>query len=82
MTNKITVYSTKNCPRCQELKAALTSAAIRFEDADLADPANLAELRTEGVFTLEAPVLRVGNIFHTVNDLFAGGKLRNIEKLV
>ena len=52
------VYSTKSCPKCEQLKAALVKAGIAFENIDMSTPEALTELRINGVFTLSAPVLQ------------------------
>ena len=59
------VYTTKICPRCAELKEILKSKGVEYLERDLADPENLAELRINGVFTLMAPVLKIGDDFYT-----------------
>jgi hypothetical protein len=41
----------------------------------MATPAALTELRMNGVFTMMAPVLQIGNKFHTYNDLFTQDRI-------
>ncbi len=72
------VYSTKSCPKCEQLKAALGKAGISFENLDMATPEALTELRINGVFTLSAPVLQAEEKFYTVEDLFQGENLRDL----
>jgi hypothetical protein len=38
---------------------------------------SLTELRVNGVFAMEAPVLRSGDLFLTTAELFAKGKVRD-----
>ena len=64
------VYSTKSCPRCEQLKAALVKAGIAFENIDMSTPEALTELRINGGFALSAPVLQIDNDFYTIDDLF------------
>ncbi len=45
----------------------------------MATPEALTELRVSGVFTLTAPVLQVGEEFFTVEDLFEGDNLKDLE---
>ncbi|HEX7444821.1 MAG TPA: glutaredoxin domain-containing protein [Methanothrix sp.] len=78
---KYRVYSTKSCPRCEQLKAALEEAGISFENLDMATPEALTELRINGVFALSAPVLQVEERFYTVQELFSGEKLRNLAEI-
>jgi len=75
------VYSTKSCPRCEQLKAALEEAGISFENLDMATPEALTELRINGVFALSAPVLQVEERFYTVQELFSGEMLRNLAEI-
>jgi glutaredoxin-like protein NrdH len=76
------VYSTKTCPKCEQLKAALAKAGVQFEDLDMATPEALTELRINGVFTLAAPVLQAGDEFYTVEDLFAGETLKDLSQII
>jgi hypothetical protein len=41
----------------------------------MATPAALTELRMNGVFTMAAPVLQIGNKFHTYNELFTQDRI-------
>jgi glutaredoxin len=76
------VYSTKTCPKCEQLKKALTDGGVSFENLDMSTPEALTELRVNGVFTLSAPVLQVGESFFTVEDLFEGEKLKDLKKVL
>lgn len=71
----IYVYSTGNCPNCRVLKQFLASKNVPFTEVDMATPAALTELRMNGVFTMAAPVLQIGNKFHTRNELFAEDRI-------
>ena len=81
MTLNYRVYSTKSCPKCEQLKAALVEAGISFENLDMASPEALTELRINGVFALSAPVLQVEDKFYTVQELFSGENLRNLDEI-
>jgi len=76
------VYSTKSCPKCEQLKAALVKAGIAFENIDMSTPEALTELRINGVFTLSAPVLQEEDSFYTVEDLFSGDILRDLAGIL
>ncbi|HWQ20658.1 MAG TPA: glutaredoxin domain-containing protein [Methanotrichaceae archaeon] len=78
---KYTVYSTKTCPRCEQLKKMLSDEGIKFKTLDMASPEALTELRVNGIFTLSAPVLQAGEDFFTVDDLFEGERLRSLKVL-
>jgi glutaredoxin-like protein NrdH len=41
----------------------------------------LTELRVNGVFTLSAPVLMAGDDFYTVEELFEGETIRDLEAM-
>jgi len=78
MPLKCKVYSTKDCPKCMQLKMTLTGKGIEFDSIDMSTPEALTELRVNGVFTLSAPVLQVGDNFYTVDELFEGERLRDL----
>jgi glutaredoxin len=79
---KVTVYSTQSCPRCEQLKAALTKAGVSFDNQDMSTPEALTELRINGVFTLSAPVLQADDRFYTVEELFLGEKLVELAEIL
>ncbi|WOF16189.1 glutaredoxin family protein [Methanoplanus sp. FWC-SCC4] len=70
---KIVVYSLENCPNCELLKSFLKQNGFEYQELDLADPANMTELRLNNVFVREAPVLQVEDKFLVSADLFSGG---------
>lgn len=76
------VYSTRTCPKCEQLKAALDKEGIDFEIVDISTPEALTELRINGVFTLSAPVLQVEEDFYTVEELFSGETLRDLADIL
>lgn len=73
--NKIVVYTTAVCPKCKKLKDYLKSKNVDFETADMGTPESLTELRFHNVFTINAPVLRRGDMFCTDRILFPNGEL-------
>jgi glutaredoxin len=79
---KYKIYSTNSCPKCEQLKKALTKAGISFENLDMTTPEALTELRISGVFTLSAPVLQVEEKFYTVEDLFQGERLLDLAAIL
>jgi glutaredoxin len=72
----LTVYTLENCPNCEALKEFLKGRGLQFREEDMASAASLTELRVNGVFAMEAPVLRQGETFLTSTDLFSAGKVR------
>ncbi len=78
---KYVFYSTKACPKCEQLKRSLKGLGVDFETMDMATPEALTELRVNGVFTLAAPVLQADDKFYTVDDLFDGDNIKNLQAL-
>lgn len=77
---KIIVYTTESCPKCNKLKNFLEANSVAFEVADMATPEALTELRFNGVFTVTAPVLQINDTFLTHEELFCGEEV-NPEKI-
>jgi len=73
---EIIVYTTSACPKCKKLKSYLKSAAIEYGEADMSTPESLTELRVNGVFTMMAPVLQVGETFLTLDEMFDGDMIK------
>jgi hypothetical protein len=64
------VYTLEFCPRCEILKEYLVSRNLEFSIADMSSAVSLTELRMNGVFASEAPVLQKGKKFLTAGELF------------
>ena len=75
---KYVVYTTTECPRCEQVKRVLEGWGVEFETVDMASAEALTELRVNGVFTLSAPVLMAGDDFYTVEELFEGDVIRDL----
>lgn len=74
-TVELIVYSLETCPHCEMLKRALKKGGYTFSERDLSTAEALTELRVNGVFVNEAPVLQRGEEFYTTADLFPTGML-------
>jgi hypothetical protein len=74
-SNEIIVYSAKLCSHCLTLKEFLQSNHIRFEEKNMGAAECLTELRVNGCFTMEAPVLRIGDQLFTSKQLFEGEEI-------
>lgn len=74
---KITIYTTEHCPKCNKLKTHLQANSIPFDVADMSNPEALTELRFNGVFSITAPVLQVGNRFFESREIFETGKIKS-----
>ncbi|HON81939.1 MAG TPA: glutaredoxin domain-containing protein [Methanoregulaceae archaeon] len=72
---KLIVYSLEYCPNCEELKEYLTRNQISYQERDMSSAAALTELRINGIFVQEAPVLQSGSAFLVPRDLFSAGTL-------
>ncbi|MDE4907031.1 glutaredoxin family protein [Methanogenium marinum] len=73
---KINVYTLENCPNCELLKEYLNAAGIGYTIRNMMDAEALTELRINGVFVREAPVLQIGTTFLTSKDLFGAEGVR------
>ncbi len=69
------VYSLEFCPRCELLKEYLTSRSIPFTVTDMSSAVALTELRVNGIFVQEGPVLQSGKKFLTTKELFSGDRI-------
>jgi glutaredoxin len=74
----ITIYTTAVCPKCRRLKEFLNVMAIQYDMKDMQSPEGLTELRFNGVFALDAPVLQIGSKFLTADQLFKGIELQKV----
>ena len=73
--SQLIVYTLEYCPNCELLKGFLKKGGYSFVEADLSTAESLTELRLNGVFVNEAPVLQKDSDFFTSADLFPSGKL-------
>ena len=78
-TEPLIVYSLEMCPHCEILKKFLKARGYGYSEKDLSTAEALTELRVNGVFVNEAPVLQQGEDFYTSDDLFPGGALDEKE---
>lgn len=72
---QLIVYTLEHCPNCELLKDFLKKSGLNYSERDLSSAESLTELRVNGVFVNEAPVLRKSDDFYTSADLFPAGKL-------
>lgn len=70
--NDVIVYSTEVCPKCMKLKKVLKENGVEYKEERMDTTENIAELRFNGVFTNNAPVLAIGEDFYIHSDLFDG----------
>jgi glutaredoxin len=72
---QLIVYTLEHCPNCELLKGFLKKNGLKYSERDLSSAESLTELRVNGVFVNEAPVLQKHDDFYTSADLFPAGKL-------
>jgi glutaredoxin len=73
--SKPIVFTLEICPNCLQLKQALTDLEIDYDEMDMQSAEGITELRVNGCFAMEAPVLMIGDNFYETNDLFSNGKV-------
>jgi glutaredoxin len=80
MKNKTTIFTTPNCPRCEQLKKLLADSNIDYTTIDISTAEGLTEARTRGIFAKEVPVLESGNIIVMTSAMFhSTGQLKGHE---
>lgn len=77
---RLIVYSREKNPQCEELKDALKEVGVPYHEVDIQNPEAITELRKNGCFALEPPVLRVVHASQSQHlfkndDLFWDGRL-------
>lgn len=72
---ELIVYTLEYCPNCETLKEYLTRKGVPYQERDMSSAAALTELRINGIFVSEAPVLQAGSAFLVSRDLFSAGVL-------
>jgi glutaredoxin len=73
--SQLILYTLEFCPNCDILKGFLKKGGYTFMERDLSTAESLTELRVNGVFVTEAPVLQKNADFYTSADIFPAGKL-------
>ncbi|HOT04540.1 MAG TPA: glutaredoxin domain-containing protein [Methanolinea sp.] len=74
--NDLIVYTLEFCPNCNTLKHFLREKAVPFQERDLSTAESLTELRINGIFVSEAPVLQKDTRFLTSTEIFSQGAIR------
>ena len=72
---QLIVYTLEHCPNCELLKGFLKDRGYTFVERDMSTAESLTELRVNGIFVDEAPVLQKAEEFFTAADLFPAGKM-------
>jgi len=81
---QLIVYTLEHCPNCELLKGFLKKNGLKYSERDLSSAESLTELRLNGVFVNEAPVLQKDEDFYTSTDIFLSGKLdaEHVSRLI
>ena len=77
---ELIVYSKEKNLQCEVLKDALKEVGVHYHEVDIRNPEAITELRKNGCFALEPPVLQVVHAsrsqrFFKNDDLFWDGRL-------
>jgi len=77
---ELIIYSKEKHPQCEELIEALKEEGVHYQEVDIHNPAAITELRKNGCFALEPPVIQVVHAsrsqrFFKNDDLFWDGQL-------
>jgi hypothetical protein len=82
--SQLVLYTLECCPNCDILKGFLKKGGYTFIERELSTAESLTELRLNGVFVNEAPVLQKNTDFYTSADIFPAGKLdgEHLVKLI
>jgi hypothetical protein len=77
---ELIVYSKEKHLQCEELKDALKEVGVHYHEVDIRNPEAITELRKNGCFALEPPVLQVVHASRSPrvlknDDLFWDGQL-------
>lgn len=83
-TEQLIVYTLEFCPNCETLKEYLKGKSVSYRERDMSTAESLTELRVNGVFSSEAPVLQAGSVFLAPKELFHEGRLdeERVGKLI
>lgn len=73
--SQLIVYTLEHCPNCEILKDFLKKGGYNYLEHDLSTAESLTELRMNGIFVNEAPVLQRNLDFYTSADIFPSGRL-------
>lgn len=70
--SEIVVFTLPVCPTCERVKAALTDAGIAYAEMGMDTADGITELRVNGCFAMEAPVVLYQGEFLEHEELVDG----------
>lgn len=74
---QLIIYTLECCPNCELLKGFLKKSGYTFGERDMSTAESLTDLRVNGIFVNEAPVLQKNDAFFTSADLFPAGRMNS-----
>ncbi len=67
---EIVVFTLPVCPRCEVVKEWLENEDVEFVEMSMESAEGITELRVNGCFAMEAPVVKYGDKFLEESELF------------
>jgi len=74
---KLTVYTSKKCPRCRALKKWLKKLQVPFMEKDLSNTDIMTELVMRNLVVLSAPAIETENKVFLSDQIFLPNNLLN-----
>lgn len=68
MSNIVTLYTLPECERCEEIKKILEESGVIPVIRSMNDPEAVTELRFNGCFEIEAPVIRILDVYFNYEE--------------
>lgn len=59
----VVIYTLEHCPNCVKLKEAMKENGITYKEIRMDSAEGQTELKFNGVFAIEAPILQIGDVF-------------------
>jgi|WetSurSiteA1Bulk_404760.scaffolds.fasta_scaffold314894_1 glutaredoxin 3 len=69
---RMILYTLTDCPNCDNVKRMLHAAGYEFEEKDMSSPESITEMRFNGCFEMNAPVLQIEDKFYNYDQLKDG----------
>jgi len=78
------VYTLDCCPNCEKLKGALKNAGIEYTERNAQTAEAITEMRVNGCFAIEMPVLQIGERFAESSVIFEQGTvdMQYVKKMI
>lgn len=63
----VTIYTLEHCPNCVKLKDSMKANGINYKEIRMDSAEGQTELKFNGIFAIEAPILQIGDVFLEVS---------------